>query len=62
MCKEDEILFDISISYYFEYYKTILSGDNTFDAYRLFRTDIFALAAAEANLFVDYLEQIIVKF
>jgi hypothetical protein len=59
MCKEDEILFDISISYYFEYYKTILSGHNTFDANRLFRAYVFALAAAETNLFVDYLQQTI---
>jgi hypothetical protein len=38
-----------------------LSGYNAFDAYRFFRTDIFALAAAEADPFVDYLEQTVVK-
>jgi hypothetical protein len=62
ICKEKNILFIFQSLIPIKNQNPIESRHNAFDAYCLFRTDIFALAATETNLFVDYFEQTIVKF
>ena len=62
MCKEKNILFIFQSLIPIKNENPIESRYNAFNANRLFRAYIFAFAAAETNLFVDYFEQTIVKF
>ena len=59
MWKQNEIFVCISISCSSQRKQTVPSRHNTFNVYCLFGTYIFAFTAAEANLFVDYLQQTI---
>jgi hypothetical protein len=59
MWKENEIFVCISVSCPSQRKQTVPSRHNTFNVYCLFGTYIFAFTAAEANLFVDYLQQTI---
>jgi hypothetical protein len=61
MCKENEILFIFQYITVSKDTWAIYSRHNAFDVNCLFRTYIFTLAAAEADLLFDYFEETIMK-
>jgi len=61
ICKEKNILFIFQSLIPIKNENPIESRHNAFNANRLFRAYIFTFAAAKTNLFVDYLEQTMVK-
>ena len=61
MCMENEISLNISNGYSYKNEYPISSGHNAFDAYRFFRTYVFAFSTAKTNLFIDYFEQTVIN-